>query len=344
LIVRAQYSADEYIAVNLRNAELVNILRHIRQLGPILSSNADVIATVHAGFIGVWGEWWITTNEFGDGGVISPEQWANRKKVVDALLASIPAHRIVSVRTPWYKQALYGTKLVGLDEVIARKPRGRIGFHNDCFLADASDSGTFRTAAERSYTIAETRFLPMGGETCKVSDYSGWGTASLHLRLLRFTYLNIDFSGAVLASWGQRIDEAKRRLGYRLFVTHSHAPTKAAKDSVVRVNIGFGNTGYAAPMNDRPLEVVFRKLGTTQIIRRALKADVRAWLPEASIKVDQLISLYGLPTGVYDVGLALPDPAFTLRGRSDYAIRLAGATGWDAATGVNFIGHTIEIH
>src|SRR6185295_13966836 len=52
----------------------------------------------------------------------------------------------------------------------------RIGFHNDCFLADATDAGTFADydgatdgqdiTRLRDYQAQETRFTVMGGETC----------------------------------------------------------------------------------------------------------------------------------------------------------------------------------
>src|SRR5207247_7119238 len=52
----------------------------------------------------------------------------------------------------------------------------RLGLHNDCFLADPTDAGTFTdydgtTEAQdvtllRDYQAQETRFTVMGGETC----------------------------------------------------------------------------------------------------------------------------------------------------------------------------------
>ena len=51
----------------------------------------DVISVVQAGFIGVWGEWYYTTH-FGNpnNGGPNDHDWANRIKVVNALLTAVP--------------------------------------------------------------------------------------------------------------------------------------------------------------------------------------------------------------------------------------------------------------
>src|SRR6185503_15309708 len=40
---------------------LTTILGHIRQLAPFFTANADVIAAVHGGFLGTYGEWAFST-------------------------------------------------------------------------------------------------------------------------------------------------------------------------------------------------------------------------------------------------------------------------------------------
>ena len=47
----------------------------------------------------------------------------------------------------------------------------RLGGHNDCFGADANDSGTFESDAARKLWKNDTKYTIMGGETCKVSEY-----------------------------------------------------------------------------------------------------------------------------------------------------------------------------
>ena len=45
------------------DASLEIIIQHLDQLKPIFEKNSDVIATVQAGFIGSWGEWYYSTND-----------------------------------------------------------------------------------------------------------------------------------------------------------------------------------------------------------------------------------------------------------------------------------------
>ncbi|HEY0714568.1 MAG TPA: DUF4874 domain-containing protein, partial [Polyangia bacterium] len=132
VLPRFYYAADEK-APDVRPARA---LEHIAALAPVLRENADVIAALHAGFIGAWGEW-------------HPENratLAERKQIVSALLEALPADRAVLVRRPFYKQALF-------DPMGDAAAFARLGHLNDCFLASGDDQGTYRTPGERSFAI-----------------------------------------------------------------------------------------------------------------------------------------------------------------------------------------------
>ena len=118
------------------------VLRHIAQLKPLLQEYYDVIMVLQAGFIGSWGEWYYTENF----GARSKEDYAARKRVVDALLDALPECRQVALRIPTYKMKMYGYSAADtLTRAEAHKttPKARLGGHNDCYLADANDTGTF---------------------------------------------------------------------------------------------------------------------------------------------------------------------------------------------------------
>ncbi|SDT59354.1 DUF4832 domain-containing protein [Actinoplanes derwentensis] len=89
--------------------------------------------------------------------------WADRKRVLTALLAAVPATVPVQVRTP---------------QIARRLAPGntRVGVHDDCFLAGTDDYGTYLAADDRAW-LAKAPGL-VGGETCDVSDRSGWADAS----------------------------------------------------------------------------------------------------------------------------------------------------------------------
>ena len=140
-------------------------LRHIAQLKPLLQEYGDIIFVVQAGFIGSWGEWYYTENY---------DNKADRKAIVDALLEAVPADRQVELRTPAFKMDLYGLSYTDtLTRATAHQPnaKGRLGGHNDCYLASANDQGTYRGSNDRKFWSADSRYTIMGGETCDLSAF-----------------------------------------------------------------------------------------------------------------------------------------------------------------------------
>ncbi len=91
------------------------ILNHIKQLKPVLHDNADVIACVQLGFIGVWGEQYYS-DFFGDASSngkqddkLTDQNWKDRIEVIKAMLDAVPADRMIQVRYPQLKQRyIYG--------------------------------------------------------------------------------------------------------------------------------------------------------------------------------------------------------------------------------------------
>ncbi len=61
VILRFSYNFGPY-PNSEPDASKPQMIRHIEQLKPMLTKNADVIAWMEAGFIGAWGEWHTSTN------------------------------------------------------------------------------------------------------------------------------------------------------------------------------------------------------------------------------------------------------------------------------------------
>jgi hypothetical protein len=327
------------------DATPAQVLRHIGQLAPVLRANADVIATVQAGFIGAWGEWYYTQH-FGNEGRVSATDQANRKAVVDALLAALPSDRMVQVRYPGLKRAMQGAGTLPESRAYDGSAAARIGFHNDCFLADAQDMGTFPEAADRTYLAAETRFVVMGGETCGVNaPRSQCPTALAELAQFHWSHLNLDYHPDVLASWrsGGCFTTITRNLGYRFALTDGTFPATAAPGGELAIRFGVRNEGYAAPYNPRGAQLVLRH-ANGQVTRLPLAADPRRWAAGTTTTVAQTLRLpAGLAAGQYQLGLALPDPAASLKDRPEYAAAVANAGLWRAADGWNDLRHTVTI-
>ncbi len=331
LVVRFAYSD-----VSGADAPAARVRSHIHQLAPVLNGSADVIAVLQAGFIGQWGEWYYTENFASDPSrpwVLSDADWAARGSVLDALLAETDSQMFVQVRYPGIKQRL-------LPEGDPRA--GRVGIHNDCFLASDADWGTFLQDADRTWLADQTRTVPMGGETCHVNEpRSLWPSASADLAAYHWSYLNADYHPDVLASWGaEGRAEAARRLGYRLRLTQSTAPASVTAGSPLTLSVTLVNDGYAAPFRPRPVRLVLRSATATHAVD--LPVDLRAAVPGAALQIPVTIPAPPL-AGTYAVRLALPDASPRLRDHPGYRVQLANVGTWDAGLGENDLQQSVVV-
>jgi hypothetical protein len=324
------------------DAAPARVLRHIAQLKPVLTANAYVISTLQAGFIGAWGEWYYTKN-FGNAGQISAADAANRRAVVDALLDALPATRTVQLRTPGFKRSYFGTDPLTAATAYSGESRARVGHHNDCFLASPDDFGTYTDpAVERPYLAADSAYLPVGGETCAVNPpRSECASALAEMTQFHWSYLNADYQPDVLASWrtGRCMPEIQRRLGYRFVLTDG---SYSASGRSVNVRFGVRNDGFSAPYNPRLAQVVLR--GDDGIVTRLpLTTDPRRWAggrvptgaATGTLPAD-------LPSGRYQLGLALPDATPALAADARYAIRTANTDLW-VAEGYNDLKAAVTV-
>ncbi|GAB2597288.1 hypothetical protein Aab01nite_72790 [Paractinoplanes abujensis] len=316
-----------YSDTSSADAPLTRVLEHITQLAPTLQANAEVIAALQAGFIGQWGEWYYSDNFSTSPGVLTPQNWADRKAVLAALLAATGPTTQIQVRTPEYKRRLFP----GVT---------RIGLHNDCFLAGTDDYGTFTAPDDTAWLAASTTTL-VGGETCDVSSRSTWPNARSEMARYHWTYLNPSFNAEVLTSWGAAgRTEAARRLGYRLRLVRATLPTTATRGTQVTAQLILTNDGFAAPLTNRPVNLLLTTTaGRTTTVR--IPADLRTLLPGQEVT---LRATFTAPAaGAYSLALSLPDPSPRLATIPAYAIHLADQGVWDTRTGRNNLGITLRI-
>ena len=344
-IPRFTYSAG----IGEPDASLGVVLRHISQLKPILRAHSDIIAVMQAGFIGAWGEWHSSTN--------GHEAIENKRTILTALLEALPSDRMVQVRTPHYKQQILS---LPFDETAAITPQqafdgsvlSRIGHHNDCFLADASDMGTYNrngqldTALAKAYLRLDTRFVPMGGETCQPSSFSQCGNALREMNRLRWTFLNNAFDESVLNGFvtGGCKQEIQRKLGYRLSLVDAEFTGRVKPLGRFSCMIRFINSGWASPFNRREVELVLRNKRDSSTFVLKLPCDPRFWQSGDTVSVSVNA---GIPStiseGSYEVFVNFPDPASSLRFRPEYSIRLANENTWVPTLGYNSLLDSIVI-
>lgn len=309
------------------------VMRHIEQIKPILRRNEDVIMVFQAGFVGVWGEWYYT-DHFGMDPK-TPEEYAPRKRVLEAMLEALPASRQVAVRTPDFKTGIYGLSLRDtLSQATAHdgSTLSRIGAYNDCFGADSGDMGTFLGEDSRAFWEGDTRYTFMGGETCQVSDYCKCAVSVADMEKCHWSYLNIDYNGDVLSRWkkGKCMDEITRRLGYRIVmerVLHTPAPQAGEPCTVV---LYFRNDGFSAFQNPRDARLIFVASDGSKTAFD-LGSDPRTW----HSGIHRVEKTFDLPASSGTLWLHLADPL--LPDRPEFSAALANKGVWDSSTGWNKI-------
>lgn len=343
-IVRFAYSDTD--TAGQRDASKAQILAHIEQLRPLLQNNVDIIAVMQAGFIGSWGEWYYT-DYFG----MSPTStdYANRKAVVDGILSALPASRMVQIRTPKLKQNTYSTTTaITQTQAYNGTALSRIGHHNDCFLASSTDFGTYtNTSSEYPYLEQETKFLPMGGETCAVNEpRSGCTSALSEMQKFHWSYMNTDYNASVISGFSSSgcFNDIKNKLGYRFELVNGSFPQMTNIGGTMAVTLKIKNSGFATPYNQRTAYIVFKNTVTNDVYTKALASDPRLWTSQAETTISENIALpSNIIQGSYRLYLVIPDAATGLSSRPEYSIRMANANTWDAATGYNNLNAIVTV-
>ena len=347
------HPANETEYRNVKDAPLARVLGHIDQLKPVLTANADVIAYLQAGFIGAWGEWHTSSNNLTDA---SP-----RTQIRDALLAALPTDRFLQLRYPAYLMAWAPQVPSWRDGSAA----SRIGAHNDCFLASATDVGTYSENAterqnERNYIASLSRVAPFGGETCNPADEQGAVPRTSCTDILSegrqfgLTYLNNDYYRELFhVRWEQQgcMAEVRRSLGYRFeFTTLRHSDVVTAGQAGTLL-LTVRNSGWARAFNPRAATLLLKHRTSGAVVRIALPSvDPRSWLPNTTSTVSTGFTVpAGTPTGAYDVLLALPDGAASLGSDVRYSVRPANADNaakaqaWDTTLGAFRTGTSLTV-
>lgn len=347
------YPANETEYRNVKDAPLDRVLGHIDQLKPVLAANADVIAYLQAGFVGAWGEWHTSSNNLTATGP--------RTQIRDALLAALPADKFLQLRYPAYLMQWAPQTPSWRDGSSA----SRVGVHNDCFLASTTDVGTYSENAstrqkERDYVSALGTVAPFGGETCNPADENNPTPRTTCDDILRegqqygLTYLNDSYYRELFHSrWEAQgcMAEVKRRMGYRFELAtlrHTNAVSSGQSGDIA---ITVRNTGWARAFNPRAVELLLKHRTTGAVIRIALPTiDPRTWLPNYTSRASAQFTVpTGTPTGAYDVLLALPDSAASLRSDVRYNVRPANADNaakaqsWDASLGAFRAGTILTV-
>lgn len=356
-------SCGNWICPPYGDANKTWVLQHIAQLKPILQANADVIASVQMGFIGTWGENYYT-DYFGDASQppyqLTATNWSDRKQVLDSLLAAVPNDINVQVRYPQMKQKdIYGTSApvtsaaMTLAESYTGSNKSRIGFHNDCFLANYDDFGTYAnydtgnsdTLHLKPYKAVDSKYTMVGGETCFPSTFGQCSNAFSEMSRMHYTYLNADYNNEVNNEWVANgcIFDIKLYLGYRLSFASATLPNNVVQGGALNYTINITNSGFSAPINKRKVVLVLVNPINNDVFEVVLPDDPRYWF-EGIHSISGSVAIPAcMPPANYNMYLKLADPSPSLYNRPEYAIRLANNNTWIADKGYNSLQHTITV-
>ncbi|MFD0670978.1 DUF4832 domain-containing protein [Cohnella sp. GCM10027633] len=343
------------------------ILGHIAQINAVITANADVVLHLETGYLGPWGEW--HTSQFTD--AFNRESADTRYRIVKKILDTTPISIPIVVRYPIFIKEILELPTPSGTTALTQSDRDRIGFHNDCFLSDTADMGTYDNNSWMGWFYVEEKKQwmydlatsaggnkMMGGETCDSAgsnDLAGVNVQS-EMSKLNFTEINEDFAAvniniwknANLAASGNDPAETafarlERKLGYRLRLVDATFPTSGSPGGTFAFSAHLNNDGYSGIVKSRPAFLVFD--GGTQRYNVPLNGvDVRQWLAGAVTVGNQTVTLpSAMAGGTYKLALWLPDANEGLRARPEYSVRFANAGTWDAVKGYNVLANAVTI-
>ena len=342
VVLRFSYKSNENDSPWDATPEWVH--KHIDQIAPYLQKHADVILCVQCGFIGVWGEWYYTTNF-----KMNPskdEDFEPRWKVLEHLLQVVPEDRQVALRTPSFKMTYLRMRGLGVtpitaDEAYKTTYKSRICGHNDCFVSSSSDVGTYKGTDDRKFWQEDSKYTFMGGETCQKCQQSKGDNAISEMEAYHWSYINRDYHPKIAKDW--RADgsweKIGRRLGYRLAIDRAVVTEAPKAGEKFEAYFRMHNSGFAAPVNKRGLELVFvSKSDASKKFVYTQSEDPRFWLP-GEHKFTLSCTLDKEMKGEYKLYMNLPDGYESLHDMPKFSIRLANENVWEEETGYNFISN-----
>ncbi len=318
-------------------------MRHMDQLSPYLMKHADVIFCIQAGFIGSWGEWYYTTNY-----MFNPptdQGYADRWPVAEHWMEVTPKDRQICFRQPQFK--IRYLRSHGMDpnpltagEAYQQTIKARWAGHNDCFVSDITDVGTYHGDEERDFWAQDTRYTLMGGETCKLCEYSDGANAIKEMEKYHWSYLCNSYHPEVLGLWvaDEHFDEIKSRLGYRFVLDKAFLTQEPKAGEAFEAQMTLRNVGFAAPVNKRDVELIFVSVNDpAKKYVYPQTEDPRFWMGGETRKFTLGCTLNEAMQGEYKVYLNLPDPYASLHDDPRYSIRLANKDMWEEETGYNYL-------
>ncbi len=355
------------------------IASHLEQLAPILERNADVIFAVQSGLFGSAGESATSENYIdntkatggagADGGGLRLN--AAGLELYQQLYSILPDGMWMLMRYPRYKFQMLGwdqgltypvdqAKPVTAGTAFDGSPASRLGYYDQNFAGDRYHYGFFYLwpNLERAFAITDTRYVLISGEVPGMTNFVVRNGAS-EMKTFHFTAFHAVGSNVlgeptqgshVWDAWKSsgQYDEMTRSLGYRLRLISATLPRAISAGERFTMQMEMANDGWAGVMNPRGVQVVLREASSGQ--RFTMDVDNgygnQRWFPgpgeTKALSISEPLP-EDIPSGTYDVLLNLPDVHPSISSRPAYSIHLANLHVWEASTGYNDLGASIQI-
>lgn len=338
LILKIKYSSG----IGYDDARLSIIKGHLDQLKPILQKHKKIISVIQAGVIGAWGEWHSFTGDFAD----TNSSYKENRRAIISKLSEIFPDKYIQIRTPTHKELLYGSSekngdkgtkaMITEDIAFSDDIRAKLGHHNDCFLASSTDMGTYPSddiTFWQNYVINDTKYAPVGGETCKDdSRYTNCTNALKELKRFQYSYLNESYKGSVIQRWKDEgcYDEINENLGYRLIADELNI-TKGASSITFKLDIT--NKGFSSPYVNYDVNFVLKN--DTDRYSYPQSLDTRRLYAGETKSLTQSVNTTTLKSGKYCLYLQI--------GSGYSSVKLSDSKLWDETTKMNKLTCGVEV-
>lgn len=351
-----------YVWSDVPSVPEARILKHIEQINTVISKNADIIMHLEAGYLGKWGEWHSGLHT----DLTNREKADTRYRIVKKILDTTPETIPVAMRYPLSLKEILVLPVPEGSEPLSQSDRDRLGHHNDCFLYNENDRGTYiRESWMGEYSIAEQKEYTMnlatsyggnkimGGETCGGSTDRNDEEAKTvlnEMEALNFTEININYHEGSIDIWRKAMlpadefnpeetafDRLSRKMGYRIRIVDATFQNKYRAGETFSFSASLQNDGFAGIIKPRPLFLTFEN-EQYRVDIELDEVDVRQWISgPIEIKNENIKLPKEMPKGKYTLALWLPDYYENLRPIPAYSIRFANEGIWDEKQGYNVL-------
>lgn len=321
LIVRFLYDWDGNGAGS--DPSSINIvLRHMEQLGEIVSEYEDQIYIIQGVLVGSWAEMhssrYLTAGSY--------------QTLIRKMDETTPDSVFLAVRTPAYWRMAAGRKDPLKEEEAWNSTAliSRLSFFNDGILGNELDCGTYgdipedqseslqdrwSRADELSFQNTLNLYVPNGGEAVLDNSLNDLDNADQTFQTMHISYLNKAHDTEVIEKWKNTkylnggsvydgltgYDYIERHLGYRFAIRKAEVTRSGWKWEKEKLTVRIENVGYAPRYTPCLTEIIIKNTADGKIQTLTADTDVRKWRPGETVSFTVPLDIE--ETGEYEVWL-----------------------------------------